>query len=109
FRQSWRDELLARTWRELAHRDADYFAVLNERAAHPDMPSHELAAKLSRQLGRPVTAQAVRQTLSRARKLFIELLMQQVAGSLSCPSPAAIHEELRDLGLAKFVLKPAKD
>ena len=109
FRQSWRDELLARTWEDLAVREHTYFTVLHFRAAHPDLAIDEMLDELSQQLGKPLTAQGVRQTLHRARKLFTRLLMQQIAGSLEFPSPQAIHEELRDLDLATFVLAPRKD
>lgn len=106
FRQSWRDELLARTWERLVHDEASYFTILHFRAVHPDMTSDKMVAELSPQLGKPLTAQGVRQTLRRARKRFVELLMEEVAGSLELPSPGAIHDELRDLDLAAFILPP---
>ena len=106
FRQSWRDELLARTWEALVTREPTYFTVLHFRAAHPDMASERMVAELSPQLGKPLTAAGVRQTLHRARKCFIELLLQQVAGSLEMPTPGAIQEELRELELTRFVLAP---
>ena len=109
FRQSWRDELLARTWEALAEADPTFFTVLHFRAAHPDMHSEDMVKELAPQLGKPLTAQGVRQTLSRARKRFVNLLLQQVAGSLECPTPGAIQEELRDLDLATFVLMPKRE
>ena len=51
--------------------------------------------ELALQLGKPFTAAGVRQSLRRARKRFVNLLLQRVAGSLAFPTPAAIHEELR--------------
>src|SRR5438132_2407687 len=69
FRQSWRDELLGRTWEDLAVREHTYFTVLHFRAAHPDTRIEEMLDELSRQLGKPLTAPGVRQTLRRARKL----------------------------------------
>jgi RNA polymerase sigma factor (sigma-70 family) len=107
FRQSWRDELLARTWEALAIEEPSFFTVLHFRAAHPDMPSQQMADELGPQLGKPLTPQAARQTLHRARKLFAALLMKQIAGTLECPSPSAIYEELCDLDLAAYV-KPSK-
>jgi RNA polymerase sigma factor (sigma-70 family) len=108
FRQSWRDELLERTWEALAAREPTYFTVLDCRAHHPDMTSDEMVASLKPQLGKPLTAAGVRQTLHRARKCFVNLLLQQVARSLEFPTPAAIQEELRELELTKFVLAPRK-
>jgi RNA polymerase sigma factor (sigma-70 family) len=108
FRQSWRDELLARTWQELAQAEPSYFTVLHFRAAHPDMPSDKMVGELAPQLGKPLTAPGVRQKLHRARKRFSNLLLQQVAASLELPTPGAIHEELRELDLSSFVLTPRK-
>ena len=64
--------------------------------------------ELSPQLGKPLTAQGVRQTLRRARQSFLTLLREHVALALEFPTAAAIDEELRELGLASFVLKPAQ-
>jgi RNA polymerase sigma factor (sigma-70 family) len=108
FRQSWRDELLARCWEELAEQESSYFTVLHFRAAHPDMRSEQMVGELSKQLGKPLTAQGIRQTLRRARKRYANLLLQQVAASLEFPAPGAIHEELQELELASFVLPPPK-
>ena len=108
FRQDWRDELLARTWEALALEDETYFTVLHYRAVHPDLRSEGMVEELALQLGKKLNAAWVRQTLRRARKRFVNLLLQRVAGSLEFPTPAAIHEELRDLDLACFVLRPAK-
>src|SRR5688572_3285963 len=52
FRQSWRDELLARTWESLNHEDPTSFTVLHFRAAHPDVRSEQMAQQLSPQLGK---------------------------------------------------------
>ena len=108
FRQDWRDEWLARTWEALALEDHSAFTVLHYRAVHPDLRSEQMVGELAMQLGKPFTAAGVRQALRRARKRFVNLLLQRVAGSLEFPTPAAIHEELRELDLANFVLAPPK-
>ena len=55
-----------------------------------------MAAELSPKLGKPLTAQGVRQSLHRARKRFVDLLIQQVAGSLhATDSHAALQAQLR--------------
>src|SRR5262249_21827995 len=70
FAESWRDELLARTWAALAETDAQagqpFYAVLRFRADHPELRSPRMAELLATQLGRPFTAAGVRQTLHRA-------------------------------------------
>jgi RNA polymerase sigma-70 factor (ECF subfamily) len=108
FRQDWRDELLARTWEELALEDPTYFTVLHHRAVHPHLRSEQMIDELSTQLGKRLTAPGIRQILRRARKRFATMLMQRVAGSLEFPTPSAIHEELQDLELAAYVPAPRK-
>jgi RNA polymerase sigma-70 factor (ECF subfamily) len=106
FADSWRDELLARTWAALAeadHRTGHPFsAVLRFRADHPEMRSPELAEHLAARLGRPLTAAGVRQTLHRAREKFAELLLVEVGRVLDEPTPAAVEQELADLSLLDY-------
>src|SRR5262245_60445152 len=86
FLESWRDDLLNRTWTSLS--DAEkrtsqpFHTVLRFRADHPELRSPELADQLSRQLAKPITAANVRQLLHRAREAFAELLRQHVAASV---------------------------
>src|SRR5262249_4728509 len=72
FEESWRDELLARTWARLAEIEAwtgqPYYVVLRLRAENPDFRSPRLAETLASRLGRPISAAGVRQTLHRARQ-----------------------------------------
>jgi hypothetical protein len=100
---SWRDELLARTWRALAEADEknghSFYAVLRFRADHPGLRSHEIADQLGRELGKPLTAANVRKTLERARDRFADLLLDEVAHSLADPTPEQLEEELIDLHL----------
>jgi DNA-directed RNA polymerase specialized sigma24 family protein len=107
FQESWRDELLARTWRSLE--DAEkltgqpFHTVLRFRADHPDLRSPELARQLSESMQRPLTAAGVRQLLHRSREKYADLLKQHVLASLSSDDPDALNEELRDLGLLPYV------
>src|SRR5688572_32449318 len=78
FDDAWRDELLARTWDALADARPAFFAALRLLAEHPKMPSPELAAALGPKLGKPVTPEAARQLLHRARRLFADLLIAEV-------------------------------
>jgi RNA polymerase sigma-70 factor (ECF subfamily) len=108
FDQSWREELLERTWQALAATQPRYHAVLQCRAAHPTLSSGDLARQLSDQLGQPLTADNVRQTLKRARDLFADLLLEEVAASLRTPSRQDIAQELADLKLLAHC-QPALD
>jgi RNA polymerase sigma-70 factor (ECF subfamily) len=109
-RTNWRDDLLARTWAALGDVEREkgqpFHTVLRFRAEHPDMPSPEMANRLSVTLGKPINAAAVRQMLHRAREKFADLLLEQVAHSLDDPNPEQLGQELEDLGLIDHV-RPA--
>ncbi len=102
FLQSWREELLERTWDALAEVQPTFRAVLEYHVHHPDEPSAQQAERLSAQLGRPFTAANVRVTLHRAREKFADLLLDEVAHSLETPTEAELMEELRTLHLLKL-------
>jgi RNA polymerase sigma-70 factor (ECF subfamily) len=102
FLQSWRDELLARTWEALAQAHADFFTILHFRAAHADLAIEDLVRELSPQLGKELTPQGARQALHRARALYADLLLDEVAQSLADPTQEAIAEELGELDLLAY-------
>ena len=106
FVESWCDELLARTWAALAEVEATtghpYYAALRFRADHPDVRSPQMAELLGLQLGKPITAVAIRQVLHRAREKFADLLLEEVAHSLEDSSNAQMEHELIDLGLYEY-------
>jgi RNA polymerase sigma factor (sigma-70 family) len=106
FNTSWRDELLARCWQKLADDEADsgkpYHTVLKYRVAHPDLRSPELAEGLSKELGKPINAGAVRVLLHRSRELFAELLLDEVGESLTSGSLDEAEQELIDLDLLEY-------
>ncbi|MBW3600802.1 MAG: sigma-70 family RNA polymerase sigma factor [Planctomycetes bacterium] len=106
FVESWRNELLARAWAALEEHERQtgqpYHAVLRFRVDHPDLKSAQLAEELGGRLGRPMTAENVRQLLKRARGRFGELLLRETARSLGDPPPDRVEEELADLRLLKY-------
>jgi RNA polymerase sigma-70 factor (ECF subfamily) len=106
FNTSWRDELLARSWQRLEADEADsgkpYYTVLKYRVAHPDFRSPELAEGLTKELGKPINAGAVRVLLHRARELFAEFLLDEVTESLTSGSLDEAEEELIDLDLHEY-------
>jgi RNA polymerase sigma-70 factor (ECF subfamily) len=97
-----RVNLLARTWAALAAANRLSYEVFRFRVDNPDLSSQDVAAQLSTRLGRPITAEAVRQTVHRARKLFESLLTEEVTRSLESPTPAAVAERLAELGLLEY-------
>jgi RNA polymerase sigma-70 factor (ECF subfamily) len=108
FDEACREDLLARTWDALADTHPTYYAVLRFKAAHPQMPSEEMAGHLSVLLEKPLTADGARQALHRARELYGDLLVEDVARQLDPPTPEAVMAELNDLNLLSYC-KPALD
>jgi RNA polymerase sigma-70 factor (ECF subfamily) len=112
FQASWRDDLLARCWQKLAAVEDDtgkpYHSALRYRVDHPEMRSPELATGLTELLGKPINAGAVRVLLHRAREEFGDLLLAEVADSLTDDSLDAVEEELIELDLLEYC-RPALD
>jgi RNA polymerase sigma factor (sigma-70 family) len=101
-----REVILSRTWERLAEVERrggpPLYAVLLLRVEQPKLASPEMAAELSRRLGRNLTAAGVRQNLHRAREKFADLLLDEVAQTLEAPTAADLAEELQDLGLLEY-------
>jgi RNA polymerase sigma-70 factor (ECF subfamily) len=106
FLANWRDELLARTWAALEEFQTEtgqpYHAVLDSKTRRPEVRSAELAQTLAARLGRPFSADGVRQLLHRARERFADLLVDEVARSLQTSEPAVLEQELIDLDLLSY-------
>lgn len=99
---SWRQCLLDRVWEALENHqrkapDSHYHVVLRLAADHPDADSPTLAEQAG------LRPEAFRKQLSRARRKFAKLLVDEVARTLAVPTQAAIEEELTDLGLLAYV------
>jgi RNA polymerase sigma factor (sigma-70 family) len=106
FRISWRTELLDRCWKKLEEEERvsgkPHHTVLRYRVDHPDAHSPELAEGLSKQLGKPINAGAVRVLLHRAREEFADLLLNEVTDSLNDGSLDEAEQELIELGLLEY-------
>jgi RNA polymerase sigma factor (sigma-70 family) len=106
FLASWRQELLGRTWEALAALERrtgqSFHTVLAFRRDHPDLRSEGMAKQLSAQLGKPLTAAGVRQTLRRARDKFADLLLDEVVQTLNQPTVDELGQELADLELLEY-------
>lgn len=110
FLESWREELMDRTWAALAEVERrtgrPQHTVLRFRADHPALSAAEMAEQLSARLGKSVGIDWVRQVLHRAREKFTDLLLAEVAQSLEDPTPEHLEQELTELGLLAYC-KPA--
>ena len=102
FETGWRTELLDHTWKALAAANPTFHATLALRIEDPDLPSSEMAEKLTQQLGRPITAENVRKTIQRAHAKFADLLLEQVAESLDEPTADELEAELKELDLLRY-------
>jgi RNA polymerase sigma factor (sigma-70 family) len=109
FQESWREELLAKTWEALAEMERNtgqpFHTVLRYRADHPELRSPDMAAGLEKILNKPLTPAGVRQILHRARVKFAELLRDIVLGSLDTDDPEHVDQELQELGLLAYMQK----
>jgi hypothetical protein len=102
FAVEWRKDVIGQTWKALADANPTFHAVLLLRVSEPDLPSAEMADRLTRQIGKPMSAENVRKTLQRAHARFAELLLDQVADSLDDPTATDLESELKDLDLLKY-------
>lgn len=102
FLDSWRCELLDRTWQALLESRPNYHAVLLLRVENPDLSSQEMATALTVSQPTPYNAALVRKTLERAHARFADLLLEEVATSLSDDDPDRLADELQELDLLKY-------
>lgn len=110
--RAWLDEwqhcLMERAWEALeAHQHNSpgnlAYTTLRLSVGHPEASSAELAEMLAKQTGRPVRADALRQQVSRARRLFAQLLAREAGRTLQSPTRAAVLDELGELQLRTYV------
>jgi RNA polymerase sigma-70 factor (ECF subfamily) len=104
----WRRCILDRAWRALTNHQLRspgnlFYTVLRFTAEYPQEDSTALADQTSRFIGRPLRADAFRKQLSRARRLFAQLIVFEVRQTLEEPTPENIDEELSVLGLRDHV------
>ena len=108
FTDNWLQDLLAHTWSALEEVQRQtgqpFYAVLQFRTQHPDMPSGEMAKQLTAELKpeRAFTDTGIRKTLQRARENFEDLLLDEIARSLEHATQEQLEEELIDLGLQRY-------
>jgi RNA polymerase sigma-70 factor (ECF subfamily) len=102
FLDTWRQELLDRTWKALAEANPTYHAILLTRINQPELPSAQIAEEIGAKLGKVLTAVSVRKTIQRAHDKFADLLVEEVECSLENPSPPELAKELRELDLLKY-------
>lgn len=114
WRRSWRECVLQNSWNGLRdHQKRNkgnlFHSVLKTSVEFPDEDSEQLAARVSAASGHTLSPPAFRKQLSRARQRFAQLLIAEVANTISGSTPAQLEEELRDLDLLKYVQRLLPD
>jgi len=104
----WRRCLLDRAYQALEkHQDQSsgnlFHTVLTMVVDYPREDTKTLADRTSALIGRPISAEAFRKQVSRARFMLARLLLKEVARTLDTPTPEGIKEELRQLALWQYV------
>lgn len=106
FDSAWQQELLNKAWKALESRELEkgqpYYTILKIKAEQPKARSSELAATLSRILDRPIKQDAARQLVHRARDLFQDLVLDEVARSIGTSDQENLCDELDMLRLTAF-------
>jgi RNA polymerase sigma factor (sigma-70 family) len=109
FLQSWSEEAMRRAWDALRRFEQEtgqpVHTVLRRKSEQPDLRSHQVAERLTAELGRPTTAGWVRKWLALAREKFAELLLTEVERSLPEPSADELEREIAELGLLQYCRK----
>jgi RNA polymerase sigma factor (sigma-70 family) len=106
--EEWRRCILNRALAALHHHQRQSagnlaHTVLTVRIEHPDADSSFLAEETSRRCGRTVRADSYRQHLHRARRLFAQMLLDEVAQTLEAATPEQVTAELIEVGLMPYV------
>ena len=106
--REWQACILERAWDALARHQRRvphnlFHTVLRVHVEHPDDDSHALAERVVAVCGQPFSADAYRKCLSRARRVFAQLIVNEVARTLQRPTSEAIFEELVVLGLRDYL------
>lgn len=104
----WRQCVLNRAWSALEshqrhHAGNLFFTALQLTAKQPEADSAALAESIFRRTGRMISAAALRQQVSRGRRLLADLIRKEVAATLEHPSDEAVQDELSNLGLREYV------
>lgn len=112
--EEWRSCILDRALKKLKNFERSqpnnlHWTVLtaamenNSKPQNQKLESPELAAEVSERTGQTLTAEAFRKQLSRARRTFANLLIEEVRETLDDTREEAIREELQTAGLWSFI------
>lgn len=108
WQRTWRECVLRSAWNALRDHQKRvkgnlFHTVLKAHVDYPQEDSAKLATRVASMSKQSLTAEAFRKQLSRARQRFAELLVEEVARTITHVTPELLNEELRDLDLLKYV------
>ncbi|MHC5537422.1 RNA polymerase sigma factor [Singulisphaera rosea] len=110
----WREAVIKRVWLRLDTYEVNtpknrYASVLHLRVGNPKASIDELAQQLSQQNHSPISPEAFRKTLQRARAKFLELLILELKETIHPAEPEDIEAEIFDLGLGNLYRRYSSD
>jgi RNA polymerase sigma factor (sigma-70 family) len=105
---AWQACVLDKVFRELdAHERRSpgnlCHTALKVYTEHPQEDSPRLAAIVAARTGRPLTAEAFRKQVSRAKRLAAEFILLEVAAGIVPATAESVEAELHELGLWPYV------
>lgn len=118
FGGAWVEELMKHAWEGLERRERTngqpFHTLLLYKARNPKTRSEAMATHFSQELGKPMTADNIRQLLHRGQEMLNDLLVEEVARSLQETSAATasaeeIEAELIELKLFDKARRDALD
>ena len=106
--RSWRECVMKNAWISLRKHEQRnvgnlFHTVLRTSVKHGDEDSTMLAVRVSSITGQELSAEAFRKQISRARRKFGEMLIDEVARTMRGVTPEELEEELSSLDLLKYV------
>jgi hypothetical protein len=109
WQMQWRTCVLDSAWRALdVHQRRSpgnlFHTVLRLVSDYPGEASQELARRATEQTGQPLSPEAFRKQFSRARRMFAELIVREIADTLDRVTAELVEEELGELRLLRLVL-----
>ncbi len=112
--RAWREAIIRRVWSRLETYEAStpknrYATVLHLRVENPDAPIDDLAVTLAKKLEVNITPEGFRKTLQRARRKFLELLIEELRMTIHPATTEDIEDEINDLGLGNLYKRYSAD
>jgi len=102
----WREGLLERAWRALeriehATPSRPLYSVLHCATTNPQATPSMLTIQIATETGVQIDELNAEATLSDARRMFAQLVADEISETLENPVPADVKQEIKSLGLGK--------